>query len=185
MTEHAGRVRDEGGFVNDVPERIDESRGAFEKAAEKLPGYRGYKERELRREADRLQRDYVAERLEAARRKMEELELALSRAGDLALLGQIDNTARKLRTVTVRFRFADYGYAGLFSAVKVDQKVLERLYEHDVHQQAQARGIEELTEALGVESPSLRSDVQLLDERVEALDESFVEREHLITGVGR
>ncbi len=171
--------------MNDVPERIGQSKNWLERAAENLPGYRGYKERELRREADKLQRDFIAERLEAARRQMEELELALSRMGNLELLGQIDATARKLRTVFDRFRYADYGYAGMFDAVKVDQEILERLYEYDVQQQAQARSVQELVGVLQADSPSLRSDVALLDERIEVLDEAFAEREHLITGIGR
>jgi hypothetical protein len=38
---------------------------------------------------------------------------------------------------------------------------------------------------LSPESPSLRQDIGLLDERVERLDEHFVERAHIVTGVGR
>ncbi|GAB4245926.1 MAG: hypothetical protein Kow00129_06020 [Thermoleophilia bacterium] len=171
--------------MNDVHGRIDESKNWFEKAAENIPGYRGYKQKELRREADRLQRDYVAERLELARRRIEELELALSRMGDLDLLGFVDTTARKLRTVKDRFAYADYGYAGLFDAVKVDEQILDRLYEFDADLQAEARGVEELVDTLRADSPSLRSDIALLDERIEALDEYFAQREHIITGVGR
>lgn len=171
--------------MSDVPERIEESKNWLERAAEQVPGYRGYKEKELRREADKLQRDYVAERLELARRRLEELELELSRGGNLDLLGFIDTTARKLRTVKDRFAYADYGYAGLFDVVKVDEAVLDRLYEYDVHLQKQAQGVEELVDALRSDSPSLRADIGLLDDRIEALDEYFAEREHIITGVGR
>ena len=169
----------------DVGGRIEESKNWFERAAEHVPGYRGYKEKELRREADRLQRDYVAERLEAARRKLEGLELDLSRGGDLSLLAIIDTTQRKLRTVKDRYLYADYGYAGLFDAVKVDTAVLDQLYQFDVGSQEQAQGVEALVAVLSATSPSLGADVKLLDERVEALDELFVQREHLVTGVGR
>lgn len=172
-------------MVADVPGRIEESKNWLERAAQRVPGYRGYKERELRREADKLQREYVAERLEAARRKIENLELALSRSGSLDLLGIVDTTARKLRTVKDRWLLADYGYAGLFDTVKVDEAVLDQLYQYDVAAQEQARGAEELVGVLSAESPTLRQDVALLDQRVEALDEYFAKREHLITGVGR
>lgn len=164
---------------------MEESKGWLERAAEHIPGYQGYKEKELRREADRIQRDYVAERLEAARRRIEELELGLSRQGDLELLGSIDTTQRKLRTVRDRYLYADYGYAGLFDTVKVDEAVLEQLYQFDVRAQDEARQLEELVGALAPDSPSLRTDVALVDQRVEALDEAFAQREHLMTGVGR
>ncbi len=169
----------------DVGGRMEESKSWLERAAERVPGYVGYKEKELRREADRTQREYVAERLEAARRKLEAVELALSHRGDLRLLGAIDTTQRKLRTVKDRFLYADYGYAGLFDAAKVDEAVLDQLYQFDVRSQDDARAIEELAGALAADSPSLEADVGLLDRRVEDLDESFAQREHLVTGVGR
>jgi len=174
-----------GGIMGDLGERMEEGRNWLERAAARVPGYRDYKEKELRREADRIQREYVAERLEAARQRLEDVELALSRRGDLGLLGEIDNIARKLRTVKDRFLYADYGYAGLFDAVKVDEAVLEQLYEFDVRSQEQAIGLDDLSRVLAPDSPSLRSDVALLDQRIEALDEYFVQRERVIIGVGR
>ena len=100
--------------------------------------------------------------------------LDLSRGGDLELLGIIDTTNRKLRTVKDRYLYADYGYAGLFDTVKVDEAVLDQLYQFDVRSQEQARGVEELVGVLRADSPSLRADLELLDGRVEALDEYFL-----------
>lgn len=173
------------GAVNDIGSRIEDSKSWFEKAAEYVPGYKGYKRKELRREADKLQRTYVAERLESARRVLEELELALSRQGNLQLLGIMDTAQRKLRTVKDRYLFADYGYAGWFDAVKVKENQLDQMYQLDVGAQEQARAIEEFVRAMSAESPTLRVDISLLEQRVGALDEYFLEREHAITGVGR
>jgi hypothetical protein len=172
-------------MMADVPGRIHESRNWLEKAAARVPGYRGYKEKELRREADKLQREYIAERLEATRRKLEELELAVTRTGHLELLALVDNAARKLRRVTDRWLVADYGYAGLFDTVKVDEAVLEKLYQHDVAAQEQVRGMEQLVQLLSPESPSLRQDIAILEQRVDEIDRYFNERDHLISGVGR
>ena len=170
--------------MDGIPTRIDESKNWFEQAAEHVPGYKGYKQKELRREADRLQREYVGQRLELARRKLEELELALSRGASLDLLGIIDTTNRKLRTVKDRYLYADYGYAGMFDAVKVDEAVLDQLYEFDVRSQEQALAVEQMVDVLRADSPSLRGDIALLDGRVEALDEYFLARQHLVTGGG-
>jgi hypothetical protein len=171
--------------VSELDERVEESKNWFEQAALHIPGYEGYKQREMRREADKLQREYVAERLERARKGLESLELALSRGDDLSLLATIDTTNRKLRTVKNRYLYADYGYAGLFDVVKVDEAVLDRLYQFDVESQEKARGVEELAATLRVDSASLKPDIALLDQRVDELDQYFAEREHLITGVGR
>jgi len=171
--------------IDGVEQRIEESKNWFERAAEHIPGYKGYKQKELRREADKLQRDYVVERLETARRGLESVALEMTDRGDLQLLSGIDRIGRKLRTVKDRYLYADYGYAGIFDTVKVGDEVLDLLYRFDVQSQEYARHLEELVGTLSADSPSVRSDLEILDERVTALDLSFNEREHLITGVGR
>jgi len=168
-----------------IEERIEESKNWFERAAEHIPGYRGYKEKELRREADKIQRLYVAERLNACHKRLEEVQLDLTRQGKLELLGIIDVTLRRLRTTRDRIQFADYGYGGLFDATKVGTAKLDELYQFDVQLQERARGLEELCATLSAGSPSLRGDIDLLEERIEAIDAYFVGREHLITGAGR
>jgi hypothetical protein len=168
-----------------IDERIAESKNWFERAAQHVPGYKGYKQKEIRREADKIQRLYVAERLEAGRKKLDEVQLDLTRRGGLEMLGIIDVSIRKLRTVRDRIQFADYGYAGLFDATKVKNEQLDELYQFDIRLQQEAQGIEELIDALSADSPSLRIDVGLLDDRIRALDAYFSEREHLITGAGR
>jgi hypothetical protein len=171
--------------MGDIGARIEESKNWFERAAQHIPGYKGYKEKELRREAYKLQRVYVAERLEAARRKLEDLVLDITRTGDLKLLSLIDTDNRKLRTVKDRVLYADYGYAGLFDTVKVDEQILDQLYQFDAQLQEESRAMEELVGALSADSPSLRSDLDILDQKIDALAEHFTAREYLITGVGR
>ncbi|MEM1673716.1 MAG: hypothetical protein QXN24_03585 [Candidatus Bathyarchaeia archaeon] len=48
-------------------ERIHEERSLLERIVGYIPGYRGYKEKELRRESDRLVRMDVVNRLKAAK----------------------------------------------------------------------------------------------------------------------
>ena len=168
-----------------IQERMEESKNWFERAAERVPGYRGYKDKELRREADKLQRLYVGERLETCRRALEEVQLDLTRRGSLDLLGVIDTTIRRLRTSTDRIRYADYGYAGLFDTTKVGEEKLAELYQFDVRLQERARGLEDLAAILTADSPSLRADLDLLDQRIEALGAYFAGREQLITGAER
>ncbi len=168
-----------------IQERVEESKNWLERAAERVPGYRGYKDKELRREADKLQRLYVAERLETCRRSLEEVQLDLTRRGSLDLLGVIDTTIRRLHTSADRIRYADYGYAGLFNTTKVGEEKLAELYQFDVRLQERARAVEDMAAVLTADSPSLRADLDLLDQRIEALDAYFAGREQLITGAGR
>jgi hypothetical protein len=168
-----------------IDERIEESKNWFERIAEHIPGYKGYKQKELKREGDKIERVYVAERLDPCLGKLDDLKLDLVRAGNLDALGEIDVTMRKLRKVRDRVQFADYGYAGLFDATKVGTQKLDELSAFDKGLETEAGAIADLATALAADSPSLRTDIKLLDDRLEALDAHFSERENLITGAGR
>ncbi len=168
-----------------IDERIEESKNWFERLAEKIPGYKGYKQKELRREADKIERVFVGERLDSCLGKLDDLKLGLVNSGKLDALGEIDVSMRKLRKVRDRVQFADYGYAGLFDTTKVGTQKLDELYAFDKGLETEAAGICDLAGALAVDSPSLSADIRLLDDRIDALDARFSERENLITGAGR
>lgn len=174
-----------GENVAGIDDRIEESKNWFERMAEHVPGYKGYKEKEIRREADKTQRLYVAERLDAVLAKLDAVKLDLVNRGDLEKLGFVDVTTRKLRAVADKIRFADYGYAGLFDTDKVDEAVLDQLYQFDNQLVTGVGEIETLSAALSADSPSFKSDLGLLEDKIEALGTQFAEREHLITGAGR
>jgi hypothetical protein len=171
--------------VAGIDDRIEESKNWFEKLAEHMPGYKGYKEKELRREADKTQRLFVAERLDSVLGKLDGVKLDLVNRGDLDKLGVIDVAGRKLRTITDKIRYADYGFAGLFDTDKVDEPILDQLYQFDNGLITAVGEIETLVGALNADSPTLKSDIGLLEDKIEALGSQFAEREHLITGAGR
>ncbi|MGI6209215.1 MAG: hypothetical protein ACOYEW_13510 [Anaerolineae bacterium] len=115
----------------DYRDRIEGDLGGFERLVRQIPGYRGYKEREQAREADRLLRERLSQRLYAQRDRILEIVRTLTRRGGLALLGDLDLASRRLETLSDTVRTASYGYAGLFDAIKVGQEELAALYEHD------------------------------------------------------
>jgi hypothetical protein len=168
-----------------IDDRIGESKNWFERAMEKIPGYSGYKEKELGREADKTERVYVAERLEPCLGKLDELKLDLLKMGRLDALSDVDVLMRKLRKVRDRVQYADYGYSGMFDATKAGAQTIQELYAFDKSLEGEAGGVLELAGTLAADSPSLKADLKLLGDRIEALDEHFTERDHLITGAGR
>lgn len=168
-----------------IDDRILESKNWFERFMEKVPLYKGYKKKELGREADKIERVFVAENLDSCLAGLDELKLDLLKSGNLEALGEVDVTMRKVRKVRDRIQFADYGYAGMFDATKVGAEKIEELRAFDQSLEAETGGIRDLVGALTVGSPSLAADVKLLGARLDALDARFSERENLITGAGR
>ena len=53
--------------MNDGMERARDRRNILEQLGAKIPGFRGYLEREMRREVDKLQRDWLAAQVDRAR----------------------------------------------------------------------------------------------------------------------
>jgi len=171
--------------MSGIEERVEESKNWLERLLEKIPGVKGYKKKEIRREADKIQRLYVGERLDASLGKLDALKLDLMKSSSMDALGEVDVTMRKLRTVRDRIQFADYGYAGMMDPVKVAVEKLDELMAFDKTLEADAAAIAELAGTLSAASPSVRTDIGLLNGKIEALDARFSERERLITGAGR
>jgi hypothetical protein len=115
----------------DLRETVSAAQGGFEHLVHKLPGYKGYKDKELRREADRLLRTELAGKLEDQRRRMPELQNQLISQVQIEYLDDLERAAMKLQILIDRIRVASYGYAGLFDAVKVKEKELDALYDFD------------------------------------------------------
>lgn len=111
-----------------VEETIREQRNVLERLLTRIPGFRGYADRETRREADKLLREHGATRLERVVRELHEVA-ANSALDQLNDLHELINDVDKLR---VELRFADRGYSGFFDEVKLDSSAaLDAVYEKD------------------------------------------------------
>jgi len=168
-----------------IEERIEESKNWFERLLERVPLFRDYRRKEIQREADKIQRSHMAERLGSCLGRLDDVKADLLKSGTVEGLDEIDVTMRKLRKVMDRIVSADYGYAGLFDPTKVGEAQLDQLFAFDKALETEVGSIGEFAAALAVSSPSLRTDVGLLQDRLDMLDARFSERERIITGAGR
>ena len=115
----------------DPLDRARAARTSLERLGARIPGFRGYLERELRREVDQLLRAEVAARVDAARQRLAGYSRTLTLgAGDR--LGRISSLDKRLDQVANGIRHAGSGYAGLFDAVKIGEAELDALYRSDL-----------------------------------------------------
>lgn len=117
----------------DLHGRIQEDHNWLESLGRKIPGFGGYLEERDRRQADKLLRQTISARLEQARLNLsnthQELSSDIIKAIDHAEpLGRVDNN---LMGLIGKIKDAPQGYAGFFSAIKVDSDTLEQLYQFD------------------------------------------------------
>jgi hypothetical protein len=115
----------------DLFQKITDSRNLIEKIGAMIPGFKGYVDRNARRDADKLLRESVALRLEQQWSRVSELQRQLIGQGAIELVDDLEASAIKLRMLVDRVRTASYGYAGFFDAVKVQEADLVKLYQFD------------------------------------------------------
>jgi len=118
----------------DLRDKVVESLGGLENLARKIPGYGGYKEKEMRREADSLLRDKIAKAFGEQVQRLVEMQGEMVSGGKIELLEHataLEDAVRRLQTFVDRIKRAAQGYAGFFDAVKVKEEQLDALYEFD------------------------------------------------------
>jgi len=118
----------------DYLEKVKGERGLLERIMGYIPGYHGYKEKELRRESDRLVRMEAVNRLKAAKTAMRRVfanpAMVQKLAGEDTYRYEALNS--RMDRVTQRIDRAVAGYQGVFDAVKVKEDKLDSVLQHDV-----------------------------------------------------
>ncbi|PKO21588.1 MAG: hypothetical protein CVU38_13955 [Chloroflexi bacterium HGW-Chloroflexi-1] len=150
----------------DTVDTAKDEMGWVERVLSKVPGLKGYKEKELRREADKSVRDSLARRLEARRRKITALQSELLSSGGLLWMDDVEKVVGRLQLLIDRIKTASYGYAPLFDSEKVKEEQLDKLVQFD---------------------ESLLSEVTRLDEAISTLEQAVAANENVkqaIAGVG-
>lgn len=92
-----------------------------------VPGYRGYKSKEERRDSDRRVRERVATAFAGQAERVERVGSDLANQRRLRDIGPVDEFAQTIRHLIDRISTATYGYGGLFSDRNVDEHALDQL----------------------------------------------------------
>ncbi len=165
--------------------KIEGERNALEKLIESIPGWGGYQKRQKRRQADKLLRETLATKLGEQRQRLTAAQKRLIAAGRLDLVDDVESAVTQLKTFTDRIRFASYGYAGLFGAVKVGEEELQQLYDFDAALLEYAERLdtanEHLREAIR-ESSGVEETLDIIQQIVQEANAAFDQREHLLLG---
>jgi hypothetical protein len=167
----------------DLREKVKEALGGFEQLVAKVPGYKGYKEKEMRREADKLLRQHLARQFEEQRRRIPDLQKQLIRSGQIGLLDDLESGGMKLQFLIDRLKTASYGYAGFFDAVKVKEKQLDALYEFDNALMDEvstvAAGLDQVSEAIAAKEGAAEAIADLVN-TVQGVNDTFSKRQDVI-----
>jgi len=173
-------------MTNGGYEEAKAQRNVLERLGDKIPGFRGFQNRELRRDVDKLQREHIAGEIGRLKTTLRDRARAYTDAGQIALLGPFDRLDRQLDGLSQTVRFADYGATGLFDAVKIGEAELQKLYDFDLSLLDDLAALR--TEVAGIPAPGAADAAAALDQvqqHVRAVEDKWRGREQVISNVVR
>jgi hypothetical protein len=111
--------------------KVTGSEDVFKKIVAKIPGFKGYIERQARRDSDKMVRDTIFNRFRELEGRVSAIQRDFISQGDIKYVDKLEASAIKLRTFADRVHTASRGYSGVFDAVKINEAELAKLYEYD------------------------------------------------------
>jgi len=158
-----------------------------ERILAEIPGFRGYKEKELRRESDRLIRNHLYRKLSEAKNDLKNIFQKLSDRRMFEVLTDMDRLVAKMDRVAEKVNHASYGYSGFFDIVKIEEENLDRMIDFDNQMVDEVGKI--VTEVGAFKSEIAKQDVKKAKDRIqtltvtiEAFEGTFDKREEVILG---
>jgi hypothetical protein len=129
--------------LTERPEEVWEQR--VRDALDRVPGYRGYRLKEERRDADRRVRAAVADAYAAQLTRVERIGRDLANARRLGEISPVERASQSIRHFIDRVRSATPGYGGLFGDRDIDGIALDQLRLFD---ESLLLGVDELRPAI-------------------------------------
>lgn len=115
----------------DVRKTVEDNRGTLKKLQLKIPALREYRKLEDIRAADQLLRKQISDKLDDSKTKLEDLRKTMTAKNDFANLTIIGNVISQIQQVSGVIQHAQQGSAGISPNIRIDEGVLNKLYECD------------------------------------------------------
>lgn len=168
------------------PQRHGENRNLVERILNYIPGFHGYLQKDYRRESDHLARAWLESRLQASKQGLDDYQRALVDAGQLDGLTECERLRSRMDRLINEIRGAVRGYSGFFDFVRVDEDLLDQVYQLDV---SLMKDVEELATAIelqgqrGLDAPA--DGIRQLLARLDDVQNTFAQRDALLRGLSK
>jgi hypothetical protein len=166
------------------PSRHAHDRNWLENIALKIPGFKGYLEKEYRRESDYLARKALADRLQRAKPALDSYMRNLMDAGQLDSLTQVERIRTRLDGLINQLRSDVRGYSGIFDFVKVREDLLEQVYEHDMSLLDDVNALGDSLDALSASSAPVTETLPTVMKQLDEVERLYARRGDLLKGLG-
>lgn len=165
------------------PSQHADNRNFVESILRYIPGFKGYLEKDYRQESDHLLRTHMADRLQQSKSGLNDFMRVLAEAARLDDLPQCERVRVRLDKLISEIRAAVRGYSGFFDFVKVDEQLLDRVYDFDMSLAQEVGALAAEIEGVSAK-PDIPSDImpQLL-RQIDSVEKKWHGRDDLLKGV--
>jgi hypothetical protein len=183
-----GKMSENNDQKSNVLSNVQGQMRLSERIAAFIPGFRGYKEKELRRESDKLIRNHLSLKLSTAKSTLREINQKLADRRYLDVLTDMDRLSARMDRIVEKVNHASYGYSGFFDAVKVKEGNLDHMIDFDNQLLDGVNGLSDEIDAFKVDlaagnTSNLKTRVQNVSDKIESFEDTFDKREEVIMGV--
>ena len=153
-----------------------------------IPGFHGYKEKEMRRESDKLIRNQIYQKLSDAESTAKDTYRSLVNQGVNDSWDDTDHLLSRLDRVMERINHSEYGYSGFFDSTKVREPDLDRMMDYDMQLIQMADTVSTAIQGIkdsidGGRVQDVKGKVGDAMKAVDALENAYNGRKQIIVGV--
>lgn len=160
---------------------IAKNRTLVERISMYIPIYKGYKQKNLRRDEDRAIREVVAKVLTAVKNDLS--NASRSTIGDLDAMRDIERIKSKVDRYCTDVKKAVSGYSGIHATVKILESELDRVIEWDAQLIDDVELLKQQSEKMmqnADEGLSIKGDMRLIEQTIDEMINTFRQRDNVM-----
>lgn len=170
--------------LNDtVKDKMKSDMSLTERIALYIPGYRGYREKNLRREQDRAVRNELSRAIQGTKADLATIQRELVSQPNLML--DVERIRTKVDRYDVDVRKAVNGYSAFHDAVKILEDDLDRLVKWDAELiddiQLMRQATSDLLSSVD-DADEVKAEIRNLERGIDGLIEAYLQRESVMRG---
>ena len=154
-----------------------------ERIALYIPGYKGYREKNLRREADRAVRQEVSRAIQGTKQDLATIQRELASQPDLMM--DVERIRTKMDRYDIAIKKAVNGYSGFHAAVKILEDDLDALMKWDANLiediKMMRQAVSDLLDSIDLNA-DVRTKIRYLERGIDLMIEDYNQRETVMKG---
>jgi hypothetical protein len=110
---------------------MDRIKNVFDKIGSLIPGYKGYAERDGRKNCDKILRDSISAQLSESEKNIYSQMKEALKIKDKSKMNELEEVRKETNTFLSKVKFAPYGSTGFFSDNQIKEDELFSIYQYD------------------------------------------------------